>query len=268
MAQNAYQDRIKKLVRMRIGDAEPHPKNHRTHPIEQSNAVRSMLAEVGIVDVALAFPADGKGPNGNQKQLMLYDGHLRQNLAPDQVWPVAVTDLTRREADKVIALLDKTTEMADEDDEILAELLATIEAEDAELKNMIKEMQQEVERAEKTDSRRTAQDKTGPASMLLRPHENYDYVLILATTKNEWNMLAEMLELRQVKRATKVEKYGTGRAIFASRLFELFAIASTDSQDANDDRETSGRNPVAQASEKHAPDVATPARRKGNRRRK
>ena len=43
-------DRIKELRRVRAGDLRPHPKNWRTHPENQHNALRGMLAEVGYVD--------------------------------------------------------------------------------------------------------------------------------------------------------------------------------------------------------------------------
>jgi hypothetical protein len=47
-------DRIKELRRVRAGDLRPHPKNWRTHPEEQQNALRGILAEVGYVDALMA----------------------------------------------------------------------------------------------------------------------------------------------------------------------------------------------------------------------
>jgi hypothetical protein len=46
-------DRIKELRRVRAGDLRPHPKNWPTHPDEQQNALRGILAEVGYVDALM-----------------------------------------------------------------------------------------------------------------------------------------------------------------------------------------------------------------------
>ena len=71
--------RIKELRRVRAGDLRPHPKNWRTHPEEQQNALRGILAEVGIADALLVRET----PEG----LQLIDGHLRTDTAPDALWP-------------------------------------------------------------------------------------------------------------------------------------------------------------------------------------
>ena len=161
----AFRDRIKELRRVRIGDCEPHPLNYRTHPVEQGAAVTGLLQEVGIIDVALAFPADGLGPAGDSSRLMLYDGHLRQRLGPDQVWPVAVTDLTRAEANIVIATLHPTAEMAETDEDIQRELLGGLEAEEAELRKLIDEMMAKLERAAAEEQAGDEDTTEGPEAM-------------------------------------------------------------------------------------------------------
>jgi hypothetical protein len=215
----AFKDRITELRRIRIGDCEPHPLNYRTHPAEQGAAVTGVLQEVGIIDVALAFPADGKGSQGDSSVLMLYDGHLRQRLDPDQVWPVAVTDLTRAEADLVIATLHPTAEMAGTDENAQRDLLTGLESEEAELRKLIDEMLSRL--GDEDGDEEEESNGEGPDAMYLRPHEHYDYVLILASTTNEWNILAELLDLKVVRRNSRKPKFGIGRGVKASRLIEL-----------------------------------------------
>ena len=59
-------DRIKELRRVKGSDLLPNPKNWRTHPVHQENAIRSVLAEIGFADVAIA--------RETEKGLMLIDG--------------------------------------------------------------------------------------------------------------------------------------------------------------------------------------------------
>ena len=55
--------------------------------------------------------------------------------------------------------------------------------------------------------------------MLLKPHEHYDYVLVLAKNTHEWMRLVEVLDLPYVTR--RMGKVGVGRAILASKLLWL-----------------------------------------------
>ena len=47
-------DRVKELRRVRAGELRPHPKNWRTHPAAQRDALRGVLAEIGYADALLA----------------------------------------------------------------------------------------------------------------------------------------------------------------------------------------------------------------------
>jgi ParB-like chromosome segregation protein Spo0J len=117
-------DRIKELRRVRAGDLRPHPKNWRTHPEEQQNALRGILAEVGYVDALMVRElADGS--------LQIVDGHLRAETTPDAPVPVLVVDLDDAEADKVLATFDPLGAMAEPDEAQLAALLKGIETDTA-----------------------------------------------------------------------------------------------------------------------------------------
>jgi len=60
--------------------------------------------------------------------LELVDGHLRTDLAGDEVVPVLVVDLDDEEAATVLATLDPIAAMADADHAALSELLADLSA--------------------------------------------------------------------------------------------------------------------------------------------
>ena len=125
--ESRFRDRIRGLERLRAGDMEEHPGNWRLHPGKQVGAVTGLLVEVGKVDALLAFPVDGLGPDGDFSQLMMFDGHLRRSIDPEEVWPVIVTDLTRAEADKMILTMDATAGMAEADPAKLDALLRGVQ---------------------------------------------------------------------------------------------------------------------------------------------
>ncbi len=71
-------DRIKELRRVKAESLRPNPRNWRTHPPEQQDALRGVLAEIGYANALLARElADGT--------LMLIDGHLRAETTPDMI---------------------------------------------------------------------------------------------------------------------------------------------------------------------------------------
>jgi len=111
-------DRIKELRRVKASDLIPNPRNWRTHPVAQQDALRGVLAEVGYADALIARET----PDG----LMLVDGHLRAETTPDADVPVLVLDIDEAEADLMLATLDPLAAMAGRDEERLTELLATV----------------------------------------------------------------------------------------------------------------------------------------------
>jgi len=121
-------NRIRELRQVRAGSLLSHPKNFRQHPVEQQQALEGVLGSIGIADALLAFPADGLGAAGDSSKLMVFDGHLRKDRNPDQVWPVLVTDLTRAEADALLMTLDWTASLAELDPAMLASLAADARA--------------------------------------------------------------------------------------------------------------------------------------------
>ena len=115
-------DRIVELRRVPASSLIPHPKNWRRHPADQERALAKVLEDVGIADAVLAYPT----PDG----LQLIDGHLRQTLLGDQEVPVLGLDLTPEEGEKMLAVLDPLSKMADQDSAMLESLLDSIGAQD------------------------------------------------------------------------------------------------------------------------------------------
>jgi hypothetical protein len=113
-------DRIKELRRVPASQLRPNPKNWRTHPQEQADALRGVLAEVGIADACIAREM----PDGS---LMLLDGHLRTETLGGELVPVLVLDVNEEEADKILATLDPLAGMADMDTAKLNDLINSLD---------------------------------------------------------------------------------------------------------------------------------------------
>ena len=99
-------DRIKEFRRVPAGELQPDPKNWRTHPKAQQDALRGVLAEIGIAGAVLARET----PEGG---LMLIDGHLRTDVMHDQEIPCLVLDVTEEEAAVLLATIDPLAAMAE-----------------------------------------------------------------------------------------------------------------------------------------------------------
>jgi len=112
-------DRIKRLDRVPAKDLIPNLKNWRTHPSNQADALRGLLAEVGFANAVLARET----PDG----LQLIDGHLRAETVSDGIIPVLVLDVSEAEADKILASHDPLAAMAGADTGKLEDLLAHLE---------------------------------------------------------------------------------------------------------------------------------------------
>ena len=129
-------DRIKELRRVPASALRPNPKNWRTHPQAQQDALRGVLAEVGIADAVLAREL----PDGS---LMLVDGHLRAETITDAEVPVLVLDVNEAEADKILATLDPLAAMAEADSAKLDELLREVQTGNEALAGMLTDLAEE-----------------------------------------------------------------------------------------------------------------------------
>lgn len=131
-----FRDRIKELRRVHSSMLRPNPRNWRTHPQAQQDALRGVLAEVGIADAVLARECEDGG-------LMLLDGHLRVETLPDAEIPVLILDVTEAEGDKILATLDPLAAMAEADASKLDALLREVQTGNESLAGMLAELAEE-----------------------------------------------------------------------------------------------------------------------------
>jgi hypothetical protein len=230
----AHRNRVKEIRLVRAGDLRPSPWNWRQHPLAQREALQSMLDEVGHAGVCLAREIEGG-------VLELIDGHLRASFDPEEMIPVAILDVNEAEAKKILATYDGIGEMAEPNQEALRALFAEIEAETAGLRKYIADREGELAK-EKAERGMADRAPDGPPEMELRPHEHYDYVIVLASTTHDWNRLVDLLDLVPVQSARmQKRKIGVGRAITAPRLIAL--LEAKEQAKGTKDGKSKGRNP-------------------------
>lgn len=116
-------DRVTRFDRVPASAIRPSPFNWRTHPREQSDALKGLLAELGFAGAVLARELPGG-------VLEAIDGHLRLETMGDRLVPVLVTDLAEDEAKKLLATFDPLGAMAGADTERLEALLKDVRTED------------------------------------------------------------------------------------------------------------------------------------------
>ena len=207
-----FRDRIKDFRRVKASEFLPHPLNPKNHPINQIEALRGSFSEFGICDVFVAFePEPGK--------LQLIDGHGRTGIAGDQEVPTVVLDITPEEAKMLLAVTGQTALLADWDDQKIADIVAAYQASDADLAHFLASFG-DVEAP--FDRGGLPGPDNGPDEMDLRPHEHYDFVIVLARTTQEWGQLCDLLSLEPagVGRG-KQRNIGIGRAVPAAKLITL-----------------------------------------------
>ena len=122
-------NRIKELRQVKASELLPNPKNWRTHPSQQADVLRGVLADIGYADALIAYETSGG--------LMLIDGHLRAETTPDMEVPVLVTDLDEREANLLLATLDPLAAMANRDQSSLLSLLETLDVQNDSVRLML-----------------------------------------------------------------------------------------------------------------------------------
>jgi len=129
-------DRIKEFRRVPAAELQANPRNWRTHPTEQQEALRGVLEEVGIADAILAREL----PDG---RLEIIDGHMRKDLDAAVEWPVLVLDVDEAEAAKLLATIDPLAAMAEADTAALDALLREVETGSEAVAAMLTELAEE-----------------------------------------------------------------------------------------------------------------------------
>lgn len=216
--QNAVgiRDRIVDFRRVKASALRRNPKNWRLHPEDQRGALQAILADVGMVGAVIARET----ANG---ELELLDGHLRADVSGDDEVPVIVVDLNDAEADKILATFDMVSGMAITDDPKLLALLEGFAADieqyavfedNAHLRQLMADQLAELQKEEAKAGKDDEQEREVPG-MALQPHEHYDYLVVMAASTHEWNVLCDRLGLVPERRRGRM---GTCRAIRAEKL--------------------------------------------------
>ena len=205
-------DRIVGFERIKASDLKANPQNWRMHPESQRGALTGMMQKVGNVSAILARIV----PGGHE----ILDGHLRQDIAGDALVPVLITDLNDEEAKMVLATYDPLAAMAVTDNATLEKLLEGLDFDDnAELRRLMSDTLDKV--FAETDGGELGQHEV--PGMNLQPHEHYDYILVLASTAQDWNLLLDKLGMKPEKRRGRM---GTARGIRAPVLLKLLDKAA------------------------------------------
>ncbi|NMC21147.1 MAG: ParB N-terminal domain-containing protein [Thermogutta sp.] len=126
-------DRIKELRRVPAKSLRPNPRNWRTHPKRQQEALRGVLAEIGYADALLARELE-------DGSLELIDGHLRAETTPEALVPVLVLDVSAEEAAKLLAVLDPLANLAGKNEDVLRDLLSDVETAHPGLQTLLDEL--------------------------------------------------------------------------------------------------------------------------------
>jgi DNA modification methylase len=126
-------DRIKELRRVPASQLRPSPKNWRSHPQAQRDALSGLLAELGYCDALLARElADGT--------LELIDGHLRAETTPGIMVPVLVLDVSAEEAEKLLLTLDPLASLAEANPDALNSLLTSVDTDDEAVQALLNQL--------------------------------------------------------------------------------------------------------------------------------
>lgn len=95
-----------RLEWVEAGTLTPNPKNWRRHPLEQIEALRSAIDEIGWAGALLY----------NERTKRLIDGHARLEITdPNEIVPVLVVDVDEAVEAKILATLDPIAKMAEGD---------------------------------------------------------------------------------------------------------------------------------------------------------
>jgi hypothetical protein len=121
----------------------------------------------------------------------------------------------------VLATLDTTTALADTDQDALDALLDGLEPADENLAELFAELHSEPEEPQEEDD----------PGIDLSPEvlEHQDYIVLVFDNENDWQVAAQLLDIREVaeldpktKGTTKKTNRGMGRVIPAKRLLDKF----------------------------------------------
>jgi hypothetical protein len=126
-------NRVIRMAEIPASQLRPNPLNWRTHSVQQRDALRGVLAEIGVAGAVLCRQCE-------DGTLELIDGHLRTEEMGDQPVPCIITDLSGDEAKKLLVVYDPIGDLAGADAGKLNQLLHEIEVQSPALLQMMEEL--------------------------------------------------------------------------------------------------------------------------------
>jgi hypothetical protein len=146
-------DRVRGFCRLAPERIRPNPKNWRTHPDRQRDALQGILADVGIADAVLVVPCDAdalaslvaakdfdKWLKGYDGDFLLVDGHLRAETITGQPVPALVLDLDEREQAELLVVFDPVGDLAGMNREALLALAGEFNSTNAAVQALVSDL--------------------------------------------------------------------------------------------------------------------------------
>jgi hypothetical protein len=191
-------NRIVGFKQLSPSDIIPSKKNWREHGSRQKQIMKGLLEQVGIAGVMLVRPAKGKPGKYD-----LIDGEMRQGLlANEKAVPAAITDLTDKELDLVLATHDKIGEYAGHNEDAFSQLMQGLKSGYADL----------VKQFDVKDLVKLTARKGAPEYRIVPSYdESYDAVIIFCKTGQESANLQTFLGMEKQK--DRNGRQGIGRVI-------------------------------------------------------
>ena len=219
-------DRVKEFRRVPSSEFEDNEKNWRVHPHAQRAALEEVLSKVGIAGALTAYHSERNGG-----KLTLIDGHERRGHQAE--WPTLILDVTDDEADLLLLTLDPITQLAEEDEDMLRELLDDVERPGTPaLEDLLQRLTPRAplpETAEAQDIEDELLDEDGPPEMELQTFEHYDYVVFVFRNAHDWRSARERLGLKDeafTLRDGMTKKVGLGRVLEGKQLLRMLKVDS------------------------------------------
>lgn len=191
----ALKNRVKELRMVRAADIVGAPFNFRTHPEAQQEALVACLEEIGFTSPLLVFEPEGLEAG----QVMLFDGHARQELisdriGPDTLVPCVVTDLDEGEAKRALLTHDPVGDMAEADKKKLDALLREMQTESMPLANMLEDLAKEAgcKWAEESKKEKAAGEEEEERESAYK--EQYGVILLCKSEEEQKTVFELMVE--------------------------------------------------------------------------
>lgn len=194
------------------------PKNWRTHPREQREALLDVLKSVGWVQRVIV----------NKRTGHLIDGHMRVEVAMKEgipAVPVVYVDVTPEEEDLILASLDPLSGLAGIDKDRLEDLLKGLDPDGTALKAMLADLEAELGIGE-ADGGGDKNDVETILDQAIQAEPGKELVVIICDSEEEFAELRRLLGLGLVRRGgyrkgSAFDATGVERVVSAGKILSL-----------------------------------------------